>query len=114
MLRSTENLENCVLGSFLFFDHQKDNEETDIFELDPAMFTTPLKRRIAEKINEESKTDKFYQQLGVVLEEQIKGTKHEHEMIQILGASPMYLKEAKKLYARIIETRRAEAAKGLL
>ena len=114
MLRSTESLENCVLGSFLFFDHQHDNEETDIFELDPEMFTTPLKRRVAEKINEESRGDKFYQQLGVVLEEKAKGTNHEHEMIQILGASPMYIKEAKRLYEQIIEQRMAEAAKGML
>ena len=110
----TDNLERCVLSSFLFANTLCDKEERFAYTLDPNMFTTPFRRRVAEKINEETEGEQAYQVLSVVLEEKVAGTKHELEMIEILGATPLDIKSSKRVYDEIVQIRKIEAARGIL
>ncbi|WP_148224948.1 hypothetical protein [Nitratifractor salsuginis] len=99
------------MSSFLFAG---EDGERYAYELEPSMFSTPFRRRVAERINEETAGDRAYQVLSTILEESVDGTKYEHDMIEILGASPFDLKSSKRIYDEIVRARKLEAARGLL
>jgi len=107
-----ENLERCVLSSFLFVGTCHDNEIKDAFKLDPVLFSTPFRRRLAERINEETEGERAYQVLCADVECAVAGTRHEQEMIDILSASPMPLSSAKRLHDELARLRRLQVAKG--
>lgn len=107
----TDRLETCVLSSFLFAGEEG---ERFAYTLDPTMFSTPFRRRVAERINEETAGERAYQVLSVMLEDTVSGTRYEQEMIEILGAAPFDLQTSERLYDELTKAKKIEAARKIV
>ena len=99
-------IEEAILNAFLSIDigtcdSSKENYE-NVFELDVQIFDTKLKRRIAERINEETAGEKAYPVLDVELSEKMATASKllQDEYLTIISTTPMPIKRAKILYDR--------------
>jgi len=102
------NIQNAIISTFLFLD-SLGYEESELFELNPILFDTPLQKRIIEKINEELKKDfKAFDLLGINIESAVANTKFAQEFIEILGANPITLKMAKRYLEELYDRKRLE------
>ena len=98
----TFNTENAVLATFLYADDMGYNKN-DAFKLDSNVFTNSYRRAVANKINDETDSDKMYGFLSVTLEEQTANTKFEQDWIDIISQSPLTFNVAKRYYERLQE-----------
>ena len=103
-----DSIERSILSSFLFANDLGDDLR-DVYPLDLRAFTSPMRKRIAERINEV--TDGSYGYLSYKIEESIKGTAHEMEWIEILAQTPLTLRMSKRYHDDIL---RKSIVKGKL
>ena len=94
---NTINRENTLLASFLFLDDLGFKKD-EVFKLNSEIFTSSYRRATANKINDETDTDKMYGFLSVTLEEHTKGTKFEQDWIDIIAQTPLILCQAKRIH----------------
>lgn len=91
--------EYAILSSFLFAEYNKCGKDgIKPFTLNVDLFPTKLSKRVAEKINETTKSNGSYDLLCLELDDKAAGTHFEREMIEILAAHPLPLELAKKLH----------------
>ena len=95
-----EDIESSILSSFIFSQHFTTDEKRQ-FVLNVDVFSTPLKKRIAQKINESEPFE--YDFLSHKIEESISGTKFEEEFIVILSQSPMPLSTVKLYHDDLVK-----------
>lgn len=90
----------AVISAFLFASEPTDKKE-DKFIIQKDITKDKFLGRLIEKINK-TEFDEL-PLLSVVLEEKIQGTIYEQEFIEILGATPLTLKLAKKLHNELVK-----------
>lgn len=106
------DIQHSILSSFLFANDLF-NDTKDAFIMDTEVFTTPLTKRLAEVLNDETNTDKMYGFQSISIEDDIKGTQFEHEWLQILSQTPMPLSVASRLYAKLVKKMKQRIAMGV-
>ena len=104
------NTERAILSAFLFSAYQDDMTK-DAFNLNLNVFSTPFNKRVAVKLNEETKGDKAYDFLLVSIEDDIMGTTYESEWIEILAQTPMALSVAKRLHSKLEDQEKERVAR---
>ncbi len=98
--------EQTILSAFLFAEYNRCPDETpEYFKLDVPLFSTPLMRRIANKINETVEAGESLDLLSIELEEKLKGTTYENEWLEIMAAHPLPIRLAKALHDRLQKER---------
>ena len=80
--------ENSLLSSFLYAD-DIGADKSKVFIIDPNIFTSSFRRAVADKINDETNTDKMYGFLSVTLGDHTLGTTYEQEWVDILAQTSM-------------------------
>lgn len=93
------NIENAILSTFLDINELNENLEY-VYKLDISIFSTPLRKRVAEKIN--SVDDNSYGFLSYTLEESIKGTTHESDWLDIISQNSLGLRLSKKYHGQLV------------
>ena len=88
-----------LISAFLFASEPADRKE-DKFEISKNITNDKFLLRLIDKINE-TPFDEL-PLLSVVLEEKLYNTKYEADFIEILGATPLTLKLAKKLHDELV------------
>ncbi len=106
------DIQHSILSSFLFANDLLENTDK-AFIMDTEVFTTPLTKRIAEVINDETKSDKMYGFQSISIEDDIKGTQHEHEWLQIISQTPMSLSVASRLHEKLVKKMKQRIAMGV-
>ena len=102
-----QDIENSILATFLYANDMGDNIE-DAYKLDTAIFTSPYRQRIAEKINDVQ--DGAYGFLSYEIEESTQGTVYEQDFINILAQTPLGIKYSKKYHDKLQSEKRMEVA----
>lgn len=102
------DIEHMILSTFLFLnDLALDGEIKEyLFKLDSIVFTSPFRKRIAEKIN--NVEDEAYSFLSYQIEESVTGTSYEMEWISILAKNSLHLSIVKKYHDDIVEKTKLE------
>lgn len=106
------DIQQSILSSFLFANDTGDNVEK-AFVLDESVFTTPLTLRIAQKINEETKSDRMYGFQLISMENDLIHTKHAMEWIEIIAQTPIPLTVASRLHSKLILKAKQRIAMGV-
>ena len=94
---NTIDREHSILATFLYADDTGINKD-NTFKLDQNVFTSEFRRAVANKINDETETDKMYGFLSVTLEEHTKNSKFEQDWIDIISQSPMTFNSSKRIH----------------
>ena len=81
-----ENIECAILATFLYANEMSENISWT-YPLDLSVFTSPLRVRVAERVNNVS--DGCYGFLSYELEDKIAGTIHESDWLDILAQTPL-------------------------
>jgi len=89
------DIERAILSTFLFAN-DLDDDLSKVYELDISFFTSPFRKRVAEKINEVQ--DGAYGFLSYKIEESIEGTQFEMEWLNILAQNSLGLGYSKRYY----------------
>ena len=93
--------EKTILSSFLFAE---ENELKDGFLLNEEFFSTALHRRLAQRLNDETKGERMYSLLLAEIDDKIiSGNSNplKHAWVELLAASPVPLRFARELYHRM-------------
>ena len=98
-----QNTENAILSTFLFANEMS-NDLSWIFKLDTSIFSSPFRKRVAEKMN--AVDDEAYGFTSYEIEESVSGTQFEQDFIEILAQTP--LSNAKKYHDKMVEDIRLE------
>ncbi len=89
-----------MLATFLYADDIGLNKD-DTFRLNANVFTSEFRRAVANKINDETDTDKMYGFLSVTLEDHTRNTKFEQEWIDIIAQTPMTFVPSKRMHENL-------------
>ena len=108
----TINRENALLATFLYAD-DFGIDKTDAFILDSNIFTSSYRRALANKINDETKGDKFYGYLLTTVGDLTVGTKFGQEYMDILDQTPLCFSVAKRYYDDLEVAYKERIVKGL-
>ncbi len=109
---NTIDRENAVLASFLYADDMG-TDKSQVFVLDSNIFTSSYRRATANKINDETNSDKMYGYLSVTLQDLTEGTEFEQDWINILAQTPMPFSVVKRICDDLKEEHKRKIAKGL-
>jgi hypothetical protein len=103
-----EDIENAILITFLDANDLFD-DLSNIYELDTNIFTSPFRKRVAEKIN--AVDDDAYGFLrDMDIEENSAGTKFEQDFIEMSSQNPLTLCISKKYHDRLVSDTLMEVA----
>ena len=94
------NIERAILSTFLLSNDLGDDLK-NIYKLDLRAFSTPLMKRIADKVNSEAEGNYGY--LCYIIEESIKGSAYEEEFLFIIGQGSLTLKYSKRYYDHLLK-----------
>ena len=113
------NIENAIISSFLQFCNYRSLDSfkaTDLFKMDKEYFSSPLKKRIVEKLNDcENIID--LSSLIKEIELSLASAKNDvqNEYIEILAQLPLELSVAKNYYENVlVKNRKLEQIKGMI
>ena len=99
-MSNTVNRENSILSAILY-SNNLDGESEQVFTLDSKMFTSSYRRSVADKINDETETDRAYDLLLLTLTDHATGTKYERDLFDIAEQSPMAVSVAKRMHGNL-------------
>lgn len=94
------DIENAILCTFLL-SNDMGEDLTNVYKLNTSIFTSPYRKRIAERINETE--DHAYGYLSFLIENDTQGTIYEQDFINILSQTPLGLGFSKKYHDKLIE-----------
>ena len=94
-----EDIENAILSTFLGINEVNENLE-DVYKLDLSVFTSPFRKRVAEKIN--NIQDDAYGFLSYEIEEACEGTVSAFDYSEMNGQNYLGLKYSKKYHDKLI------------
>lgn len=98
------DIENGILSTFLFANELEPNLDF-VFELDTSIFTSPFRKRVAEKIN--AVDDGAYGFLQVQIEESVDGTEFHQDYCDMIAQNSLTL--VKKYHDDLVEINRLGA-----
>ena len=110
-MNNTRDRENSILASFLYIDDMGENKD-EVFIIDSNIFTSAYRRAVANKINDETKTDQNYGFLSVTLENDTAGTTFEQDWIDIIAQTPFPLTVAKRMNEKLVTKHKERIAKA--
>lgn len=93
------DIECAILATFLYANEYEENLDY-IYKLDISIFTTPYRKRIAEKIN--GVKDGAYGFLSYEIEELSQGTVYEDDFLRILEQTSLSLEYSKKFHDELL------------
>lgn len=96
----------CAILSAFIFSKESGYHDNEIYTLQESIFSTLLRKRVAHVLNASEMDDYAYK--GVEMEQSVEGTKYQDGWIQIIGQSPMSIKESKKYHDMLLENDRLE------
>jgi len=99
------NIENAILSTFLYANDTTPNLGW-IFKLETSIFTSPFRKRIAQKINEVE--DGAYGFLAYEIEESVTGTNFQTDFMDILTQTPLSI--VKKYHDKLVKEDMMEVA----
>ena len=76
---TNNDFEETILAAFLFAEDYGDSWNIEPFELDPDIFSTEFKKRIARQINDVTNKNGSYSYLMAQLEAKVEGSKYEFQ-----------------------------------
>ena len=103
-----ENIENAILTTFLDSNDLFD-DMNKLYKLDPGIFTSPFRKRVAENINDVD--DNNFGFLALEIEEKTIGTSFAVELINLTAQTSLGLGFSKKYHDKLVADDRVE---GLL
>lgn len=94
------DVENAILATFLDANDLGD-DLSHVYPLDISIFTSAFRKRVAVKIN--GVTDESYGFESYNIEESVKGTRFEHDFMEILAQTSLGLQFSKKYHDKLVE-----------
>jgi len=93
------NIENAILSTFLFANDLGE-DLNEVYPLDTSIFTSPFRKRVAEKIN--AVKDDAYGFESYQIEESVKETQFQQDFIDILAQNSLGLGFSKKYHDKLV------------
>lgn len=110
------NYENAILATFLHND--EDKERINAFELNPAYFSTPLRKELVRSINNATKNKTSYHLIFDRLFNSIMTTKNKDlakDLIDIESVMPFVnFKFANEYYKELIKSYKTKVIRGTI
>lgn len=101
------NTQNAILATFLYANDTGE-DLSQVYTLDTNIFTSPFRKRIAEKIN--AVEDNAYGFLSWSIQDSIADTNYEHEWTDLLSQTSLGLGFSKKYHDKLVADALLEVA----